>query len=93
MPNTTAIPRHKNNNNRDSDLYFCKRIIPNGLASYILENYHYRKCYLPQKSTLFRVQTFHNYLPTYDDYSVIPEQHRPQHEFKFQIQYEFYAAI
>jgi hypothetical protein len=86
MLNTIVILRHKNNNNKDSDLYFCDRNIPHGLASYILENYHYRQYYLLQENTLLRVQTFHNYLPTYADYSVTPEHQRPQHEFKFQVQ-------
>ena len=85
MLNTTEILRHKHNNDKEGDLYFCNRIIPHGLASYILQNYHYRQYYLPQQNTLLRVQTFHNYLPTYADYSIIPEHQRPQHKFKFQI--------
>jgi hypothetical protein len=86
MFNTTEIIRHKNVNDKDSDMYFCNRIIPHGLASYILENYQYRQYYLPQENTLFRVQTFHNYQSTYADYSIIPKHQGPQHEFKFQIQ-------
>ena len=48
MLNTIEILRRKNNNNKDSDLYFCNRIIAHGLASYIQQNYHYRQYYLPQ---------------------------------------------
>jgi hypothetical protein len=58
MLNTIEIRRHKNSNNEGSDLYFCNIIIPQGLASYVLENYHYKQCYLPQENMLFRVQIF-----------------------------------